>query len=566
MSTVFDGRNILPGFPDELAKMVTFLNEKVIAGEFQFSDNNTYWAKNESIISPLGFGHEGSGYYFAVSLAYIATLNNGIIVFTEKDHVWRWAWSFHLLAGIARWKPDFMQRVIQSFEGKADNIEGLMNWSTQIYAYAYYDDAVELMKSMPQYKVSIMAGLMENDFNRYCAEYNPSDNVDEFAKAFVKANQIKKEDVAKAFDISLSFTSFTSSAAMAFFLSILGKVDEERGKKCEGIILGLLDHNTTLYVTPICSWVYMGQEVTGFEEECILALIKGLDCEKKESSLKAIDHSIGIHLKDPDKLAKVFICIAENLLPTDILNMEGCLHSLYEHKDNFRDMVLMFVMHPKGVYRIAGRRLWDNYHMELSDFNVCDLDETLQCVFVISMLQDFGNPETRLPKLLPILVDGSEKAKSVLMNSLRPYLDDYMGHVINTIDKLKINNKYTRKIKKYFEGRSHILHMRREMKELSPLYTDNMVFREAMRQQREHFHLQMKESEESYHPAWKDMLTTVAVARGGGWREKDGTTRHIPVTTFSAPARQMTESLSPKEQHDWIEQLMKDWDDTKGDS
>ena len=40
---MFDGRNITSGLPDELVKVVDFLNEKASAGEFEFSDSVSYW-------------------------------------------------------------------------------------------------------------------------------------------------------------------------------------------------------------------------------------------------------------------------------------------------------------------------------------------------------------------------------------------------------------------------------------------------------------------------------------------------------------------------------------------
>lgn len=105
----------MPNSQEVLTKVVCFLNKKADVGEFEFSETPSYWAKHEEIIKPLGLGHDGAGYYFAVSLAFIAVKNDGGIVFTEKDHVWRWAQSFHLIAGTAGWNPDFMVRVIQTF-------------------------------------------------------------------------------------------------------------------------------------------------------------------------------------------------------------------------------------------------------------------------------------------------------------------------------------------------------------------------------------------------------------------------------------------------------------------
>lgn len=112
---MFDERNILPSFSDELLKVVDFLNEKAAAGELEFSDSVFYWEDNENIIKRLGLGHNGGGYYFAETLAYIANLKDGDIVFSEYDNVWRWIWSFYLISGVEEWNPDFVKRVIQFF-------------------------------------------------------------------------------------------------------------------------------------------------------------------------------------------------------------------------------------------------------------------------------------------------------------------------------------------------------------------------------------------------------------------------------------------------------------------
>ena len=150
------------------------------------------------------------------------------------------------------------------------------------------------------------------------------------------------------------------------------------------------------------------------------------------------------------------------------------------------------------------------------------------------------------------------------MGHLRPYLDDYMGHVINVLDELKIDSEESKTIRRYFEGRANAVRARREMKELMPVFTHNREFREAMRLQSEHMGEQMKEAEKEYTPAWKDFMATVVLARGGGWRDKKGKTQHLPLISYSVPSRQMAQSLSPKEQDDWLNELLKDWDDTEG--
>lgn len=86
-----------------------------------------------------------------------------------------------------------------------------------------------------------MAGLMANNYDRYCAEYPPEDNKEEFALAFVKANLMKQDEVNKAFDTAINLPSFTSTAAKAFFLSIRSKLDEARKVKCEEAVLDLIN-------------------------------------------------------------------------------------------------------------------------------------------------------------------------------------------------------------------------------------------------------------------------------------------------------------------------------------
>ena len=561
---MFNGRTILPNFPEDFIKVVNFLNEKATAGEFAFNDSMSYWEDNENIISTLGLGLDGSGYYFAVALAYIAHQNGGAIVIREGINIWRWAWSLNTIAKFGEWSPEFMGQVILSISKKEDGIGSLMNTVAHTYGRTNYDNGLALMDELPQYRTSIMAGLIENDYPRYCNQFPPSDNPEDFVNVVVQTSQLSQESTNDAFDKVMKFDSFISPLAMTFLLKVNEIVDENRKQICENKVKELLTNgNTAEYVNSISNWAYSKPESTPFMEECIFALVKGLG-KDNSSMLTIIDNAIVLHHEDTDFLIKLIACVAENLEPTDILKLDKCLLDISKKKDKFVDLVLAFLINPKGMYRLVGRKLWDDYHLECSDFKVSDLDETLQSVFIISMLQDFGNPERRLPKLLPLLSEGSDKVRSVLMMYLRPYLDDYMGHVIKAIDKLKIESKEVDTIKTYFEGRSKALKARRELKELSPVYAYEKEYREAIRKQNEHMQEQMKEAEARHRPTWKDLFATVILARGGGWRDEKGNTQHLPLTTFSIPSRMMAESLSPKEQEDWLNELLKNWDDEKG--
>ncbi len=563
---MFNGRNILSGFPEGLSNVVSFLLSEADKGEFTFCDELSYWDDHEDIVEPLGLGLQGSAYYFAVSLAYLASLHNGSIVFTEKDNEWRWAWSLNILAEVAQWQPAFMRRVMDSFPRRRDGIESLMSRATHTYARSNYEDGFALLREMPQYRISIKAGLMENEFGRYCGQFAPDKDPEEFATVLVQAAIFLPEDtVANAFDVAIQLPSYNSPEELASLLEMHPRLDETRQLNCEQKAKEILQEgNTSGYVNSVVNWAARQRDTTPFLQDIILLTVGGLG-ERDANCLAAIDHAVAFNHDSTEFLVKLVAAVVGNLGVPEVLKLETCIHSLSQKKEEFISFVLSFILNPKGLHRMVGRRLWDEYHLDTSELDVSELEETLQCVFIISMLQDYGNPETRLPKVIPLLKSKSKKVRSVLRRFLRPYLDDYMGHVITALDKTCIDNDETKEIRQYFEKRSKLLHERRQMKELSPLYTDGKVFREAVRRQNEHLQEQMKEAEKDHKPMWLDLMATVVLARGGGWREADGTTHHLPVTQFSMPSRQMRESMSPKEQDDWINDLLKDWDDTTRD-
>ena len=562
---MFDGRNINLGMPKELVRMVNFLNEKASAGEFEFSDSVSYWENNKHIIE--SFSYDSRGWYFAVAFAYITYMKDGNIIFDETDNIRKWATGFRLVAGASGWDPEFMKLNILSFEGKTENIGHLVDIAVQKYASSYYDNAVVLMSLLPQYKLSCFAGLMENDFNRYCVDYPPECNMEEFAIAFVRTNQLTNDDINTAFDITISHTSFISSTAMSFFLYTIDRLAGQRRETCEQKILELLQGDVSLYVNPLCHWLFFQQKIGLFIEKCVILLIKGLKSENKEAALKCIDDSICIHLKDSNSLINIFITIAESLTPMDILTMKGCLSSFQKNSDDFLKFALSFIIHPKGIYRVVGRRLWDDYHLEFSEFNPQkDLDEIPQCLFIISMLQDYGNPETRLPKLLPLIESDSTRVRNVIMNRLVPYLDDYMGHVIKVFDKLNINNEHVIKIRKYYDKRADAIEKRKSLKELSPKYSYMVEYQEAINTQKTHWQQEMKEAEKNHKGFLDGLMKNVLLARGGGWMDDNGNVQHLGCIQISVPSRQLVQSMTPMEQNEWINELLKDWNETAGNN
>lgn len=563
---MFTGQNNLQQLPEGLSKVVEFLNEKSATGEFVFSESFESWAEHEEIVKPFGSRVEYSGYYFAVSLAYISYKKGGKIAIPDDVNIWRWAWSLRLLSVLADWTPDFYINVVSSFVGKKDDIDALLRESTQLYAKTDFDKGVKVLESLPLFRDNILAGLIENDFDRYCEFNNPHDNQAEFMNVFCLAYDISKETVNKAFDF-VDKTSFKSSqSAMHFLLKVHSVLENERKFTCEEIIRKLLQERTTVdYSTAISNWVYGCKDDESFVEECLLLFIKALDKEHV-SELQAIDNAIVVRSENSELIQRLIIQVAESLSPKDIFKMENCLHFLNCRRDQFLNFVLSFILHPKGTFRFAGRRLWDEYHFENTEFNAADLDEPLQYLFIYTMLQDFGNPETRLPKVLPLLKTNKKIVKGVLMKYLLLYADDYMGHVTKAIDNLDIKCKEAKMIKEYVKLRGEAIDNRQKIKELSPEYTNYGAFKEAQRIEKEHLQNTFKDVESGHKSVLEQFTHKVLLARGNTWQMQDGRIQKLPLISFSMPSRMLLQSYSPLEKNKWLSEILKDWNDTTRDN
>lgn len=561
---MFNGRNILSDFPDELTKVVSFLNQKASLGEFNFCDSFDEWRENEDIIEPLNLGIYGGTYYYAISLAYIANLNEGKIKVPTDCNIYRWVRSLHILAEFADWNALFMGRVINSFYGHDDNIEDLLGRAAHVFARTNFEKGRSLSDTIDVLQPNIHAGLMENDFQRYCDIYPPCENQDTFTSAYCMTDTLPKNIHEKTFDYFVGFMSLKSNVSMAFLLKVHSELLGERKDDCEALIKQLLDHNDVReYASSICNWISYGNDDKPFVEQTIIHFIHRLS-DNDDKYLQKIDKALTWCHFDFGFLTTIIVTISECISPLNVLKMGNCLHQMNKDREQFVTIVVNFIIHHKGETRMLGRRLWDDYHLESTDIDISIMSEIEQIAFIYSMLQDFGNPKTRLPKILPLLKTGNDNVKNILMNRLLQYTDEYMGHVVAECDKLKLKNKNIKMIKDYVEKRSDIIKERKEMKELSSIYKYGREFSEARRIEREYYQNMMKEAKDNSHSIWKELANTVVLARGGGWRRQDGTTQKLPLIQFSTPAPIMNESLSPIEQQKLYNDLLRDWNDTTG--
>ena len=558
---MFNGRNRVAGLPDELDRTIAFLLEKESEGSFQYSSSVEDWESAAKFIEePLNLGWRSHELAASVGLAYVACLNNGHIVFPEDVHQQRFAHAMQSFIGYSNWDAVVVSNVVKSFDDNEAGIHHFLGIAIRNYCQSYFDNGVLLFGHLEQYVPYIHAGLMTGDYDRFCDMFPPSDEHDLFVDAVLHTWHMPDEAICKAYDVSLSFDAFGSESDMAFLLMVYERLDDARVSSCKERILALLRKDASKYVRPVCDWVFLSNGSDSFAEECILELIAGLEGDSRETSLEIIDRSLSCY-ENIDFLVKVVFVVADTYGPMTVRKLDRVIVHLSKDKKVFQSLVLSFILHKKGLYRALGRCLWDDYFLKMSDFDPFSLSEKNQIAFIVNMLLDFGNPETRLPRIVPLFESTSQSVCEVLISSIKDYTDEYMGFVVNGINDAGIDNELTRAVKKYVEDRSSLIEKRRGLKELSPSYVQNHYFAEARRVEKAHLRQIMnKISEESTDSFLKNIGTTV-LARSGGWRDKKGDVNHLASIEYSCPARQMEHAMMPIRRNLWINELMTDYED-----
>lgn len=531
----FNGRNFPEGLSDNLKNVISFLLDKEASGDFVYSSSVADWEEQRSVIAPLNLSYSEKSNYFLVGISYLASINDGILEFSEDVNLWNWANAAVEVMKLAGWTPEQVSKIIHSFPSPKNDVKHLLGHLTTNYASMDFEKGCRLLELVSDYRVSIKIGLMQSDYKRYREVFSIEDDP-EFPLA-----------------------------ALPYYLQTLDDISKEERAVREREIIGLLNGNTDKFVGTVSNWVIRQKFHSGFVEECVLTLIDGLN-DNVKNSLSTIDQAVSFHEITFDFMKNIVTSIVRNHDVMNVLSMDNCLRELSKDKDAFVEFVLFFAIHTKGDYRRLGRALWDRYYAEMSNFDIDQLPEDFQILFVYFMLQDFGNPETRLPKILPLLQSESQNLRHAVANKLLPYIDDYMGCVIEEMNRQKIEGEEAEILRVYFEKRAQMVQSRRELKELSPRYTCYNVYREAREAENEHLKLFIKDSEKDHKPMWMDMMKTVVLARGGGWRQENGTTRPLIPFSCSIPSRMMVQSMTPKEKIKFTNDVLKDWDNENRDS
>lgn len=548
-----------------LSQIKTLLSDWSKKSEFFFSIKPSDWEKQSRKIWDCEEGYQLIPYYYSVAISYILENTGKPEAFSSCKDKWNWVSGLLALIPTVNWDAYMFRGVVSSFQSKTKNESEVNNRLSNaycVYCKYFFDEGLTLMESSSDHSADCLAGLIMNDFDRTCQLFAPEKDNELFAQAFIRTEGLDNSTICKAYDLATAFKPFNGSVSLAFFLKALMGLDEERKGDCEKRIKTLLYTKSSSMMMVLCNWLYRQDKPSSCIEDFILLALAHL--EHPSEDIKRLDNVLFLCLIREELFEKIVILVSEQYGPREILSFENCLHKLHDDNDSFVNLVLSFVLHPKGDYRMVGRKLWDEYNLESTSFDPLSLSEEKQVLFVVFMLQDLGNPESRLPKVLPLFQSPSKRVRQALLVQMIPYVDNYMGHVTQAIDKFGVNTNETRRLKKYVDERAEYIKKRRELKELSPLFSQYRCFLEACRIENESQRQHVKEIEEKSTPPWMKMMKKEVLARGGGWRLENGKTQHLSPIQVSVPSRLMVQAMTPLELDNWVSDVIKDWDVTEG--
>ena len=222
--------------------------------------------------------------------------------------------------------------------------------------------------------------------------------------------------------------------------------------------------------------------------------------------------------------------------------------------------IILLIIDNNARNREVGRNLWDEIAIYTKNFDPFVLTEQQQALFIISMLQDIGNPEFRLPPIMPLFNSNNKNIRLILYIQLTKYCSFYLGAVKQIFDKSQIRDtEESLNFKKYCENYNTFIEKRINCKELNPLYTQADIYEEASREAGKllkDISSQIGTNDELERLGFRK----VRLARGYVWRSHDGRLQQLAHIKKSIPYPAGLHALSALESTEYMLKINNNWD------
>lgn len=408
-----------------------------------------------------------------------------------------------------------------------------------------------------------MLGLLENNYDAVIKRLSKQAENEKLRHVITYAflNYVGRhpDKSHELFDKVDTFNEFRGDAALKFYWEIY-RLGNDLQRQCESRLLDIIDNPTEDILNVAIDQLIYLDAVTDF----VRNYIHHLTASEKFSiqHITLLDRSIAYRICDTGILIDIVRSLSRFKLCVDAGMLESCIREVSrKENDEFIYGVISLITDNNGMIRHLGRAIWDSSNLVNSSFDVLSLPEELQFSFIVSMLQDSGNPHDRLKKILPLFDSQSKFVPQLLSRQLIPYINNYMGAVIEELDALTIkNSEEVAKIKGYYKDRCSFIDKRIACKELDPFYTQCKVLGEFKRSDQEHMKGIMKEADKKGRSTLLDLFTSVLLAKGGGFRNEQGKVQELAHFSHSIPFPVMYASLNNLEESELNCKIFANWD------
>ena len=232
-----------------------------------------------------------------------------------------------------------------------------------------------------------------------------------------------------------------------------------------------------------------------------------------------------------------------------------------DNKDGVYQYAFSLIIDPNGYKRVLGRDLWDSMKMGHCGLSVLEKEETQQVLFVVSMLHQFqGDADNRLPKVLELFNSKFVSVRRALCEMLLPYSMNFFGVVKEHLEKLDLKESKEKTMFLHFmEVTEKRFDYAARCKELRTEYMYSRLEDLAIEEVKKHMREETKKAAEGHHYFFKEFCKNVLLARGFGYRDSTGKAFPLQHFQISRAAPMMTASMTPLEQREYLDILIKNW-------
>ena len=285
------------------------------------------------------------------------------------------------------------------------------------------------------------------------------------------------------------------------------------------------------------------------------------------------DNELSVMLKRYDIQTHFGLSIIKDII--DKLIEQHRLHNLSDSIHNYiNDIAIRTNIRPigfifeltisnNGATRIIGRKLIDSFNVTPAELNVTTYSEEQQIKGLISFTQDWVSGETRIPLIMAALDSDSVKVRQCFLMVMQTYSLNYYGLIVRHLKKRRFRRTKEFQIyKKFLKTLEHRFELYHNCPELYSEYYFPDIIEETKRSEREYVQDIMDIQDQKHRAPFLELFPLVALGRGGGWRQPDGTVQPLAKITVSTTPPMLLSAQSPFEEHMQSINIYSDWNST----